>query len=103
MDTYFYLQTHFLQNGVDLNGVWNLVLSDSNTNRHDKRDSLPDLTYLRKLYDRNESYIASKHPLAETIVNQTGKSPGKRRSFLEYQMQRAVDLSGTKPEWLPKP
>jgi len=45
------------------------------------------------LYARNEYYIESKHPLAETIVNQTGTTKDKRKQFLETQYNLALSLS----------
>ena len=55
---------------------------------------------LSRLYKRNEFYIASKHPLGETIVNQTGKTPLERRRFLQNQYDLSLNLSIQK--WKPK-
>lgn len=46
------------------------------------------------------SILQGKHPLGETIVNQTGKTPSVRRAFLQKQYNLAVDLSIQK--WKPK-
>jgi hypothetical protein len=78
--------------GANINGVWNLVLADSDVNG-DKGTRIPELRFLDRLYNRNEFYIESKHPLAETIVNQTGKSKTQRRAFLEKHYNLAKDYS----------
>jgi len=87
------------QAGANVNGVWNLVLADSMVNL-DKSAKVPELKYLERLYKRNEFYIASKHPLGETIVNQTGKTPLERRRFLQNQYDLSLNLSIQK--WKPK-
>jgi hypothetical protein len=71
----------YFSNGVNINGVWNLVLSDPDINGN-KTNHIPDKNYLERLYKRNEFYIQSKHPLAETIINQTGKTQQQRIEFL---------------------
>ncbi|MFD3000439.1 HNH endonuclease domain-containing protein [Pontibacter toksunensis] len=82
-------QNHFPAN---INGVWNLVLADSSVNRK-KNATVPDIKYLNRLYNRNEFFIASKHPLSETIVNQTGNTPEKRRAFLQHHYDIAKNNS----------
>ena len=64
-----------------------------------KSAKIPELKYLERLYKRNEFYIASKHPLGETIVNQTGKTSKERRSFLQRQYDLSLNLSIQK--WKP--
>jgi hypothetical protein len=85
--------------GVNINGVWNLVLADSLVNA-EKKARIPEKRFLQRLYNRNEFYIESKHPLAETIINQTGKTKERRRSFLEGQYNLA--LSHSIQKWTPK-
>jgi hypothetical protein len=80
------------KNGVNINGVWNLVLADSSLNR-EKSAKVPEKRFLDRLYNRNEFYIESKHPLAETIINQTGKTKQERVRFLKKQYQLAFDSS----------
>jgi len=87
------------KNGASINGVWNLVLADSEINL-DKRARIPEKRFLERLHNRNEFYIESKHPLAETIMNQTGKTKILRQSFLERQYNLALSLSIQK--WKPK-
>jgi hypothetical protein len=89
--------THAKQ-GVNINGVWNLVLSDSTINSQ-KNAKIPEKRYLERLYNRNEFYIESKHPLAETIINQTGLTKQMRRKFLESQYNLA--LSNSIQKWVP--
>ncbi len=83
---------------ANINGVWNLVLADPKINS-DKSSRVPHRRYLERLYNRNEFYIESKHPLAETIINQTGKTKEKRRIFLQAQYNLA--LSHSIHEWEP--
>ena len=78
--------------GANVNGVWNLVLADKYVNL-DKSAKIPELKYLERLYNRNEYYIASKHPLGETIINQTGKTQKERQLFLQKQYNLASNLS----------
>jgi hypothetical protein len=78
--------------GANINGVWNLVLADKEINRN-KSARIPEKKFLQRLCNRNEFYIQSKHPLAETIVNQTGKTRQKRIDFLNKQYQIALNYS----------
>ena len=99
---HFFPHMHKLRlnkNGANVNGIWNLVLSDHYVNL-DKSAKVPERKYLDRLHKRNEFYIASKHPLGETIVNQTGKTPAARIAFLQKQYNLAVELSIQK--WKPK-
>ncbi|OHX65112.1 HNH endonuclease domain-containing protein [Flammeovirga pacifica] len=86
------------QAGGNINGVWNLVLSDSSINR-EKNARVPALRFLERLHHRNEFYIQSKHPLAETIINQTGKTEQQRKSFLQKHYDIAKNRSIT--TWSP--
>ena len=69
----------------NIDGAWNLVLACKACNRgpSGKSDALPDLDFLERLYDRNEYYIGSHHPLRETLIQQTGDTPHKRQAFLQ--------------------
>ncbi len=84
--------------GANVNGIWNLVLSDKLVNLS-KSTKIPELKYLERLFKRNEFYIASKHPLGETIINQTGKTSSERRRFLQKQYDLSVNLAIQK--WKP--
>lgn len=85
--------------GVNINGVWNLVLADNKVNL-DKSAKVPELRFLQRLHNRNEYYIESKHPLAETIINQTGKTAIQRAAFLQNQYNLAKNSSIQ--TWKPK-
>jgi hypothetical protein len=85
--------------GANINGVWNLVLADSMVNL-DKNAKIPEKHLLERLFNRNEFYIESKHPLAETIINQTGRTSEQRRKFLETHYNIALNCSIIR--WKPK-
>ncbi|WP_318385522.1 HNH endonuclease domain-containing protein [Enterobacter sp.] len=78
--------------GVNLNGVWNLVLACKSCNRGENGKSarVPALDLLKRLHARNEYFINSKLPLHEAILNQTGRHEQKRRSFLNDQWNAAL-------------
>jgi hypothetical protein len=78
--------------GANINGVWNLVLAESKINLN-KKAKIPERRFLNRLFNRNEFYIESKHPLAETIINQTGATRESRRRFLETQYNLALNHS----------
>lgn len=79
---------------VNLDGVWNLVLSCESCNRGEsgKMARVPAVKYLERLYRRNEFLISSHHPLRETIIKQTGSTSSLRRQFLQKMDQRAIDI-----------
>ncbi len=87
---------------ANINGVWNLVLACQTCNGlSEKGTRIPELDYLYRLHKRNEYYISSKHPLAETIVNQTGADTNSRQVFLRNHFQIARNSNPTnlwKPE-----
>ena len=87
------------QTGANINGVWNLVLADSSINLH-KKARIPEKRFLHRLFNRNEFYIESKHPLSETIINQTGLTKESRRRFLEAQYNLA--LTHSIQQWKPE-
>jgi hypothetical protein len=86
--------------GANINGVWNLVLANKEVNRN-KSARIPEKRFLQRLFNRNEFYIQSKHPLAETIINQTGNTKQKRIEFLNKQYQLALNsaIITWKPEF----
>ena len=85
-------KTVHAREGANINGVWNLVLADPDVNGQ-KGVRIPDLKFLERLYNRNEFYIESKHPLAETIINQTGKTAQQRSAFLQKHYNLALEQS----------
>ena len=86
--------------GANINGVWNLVLANKDVNRN-KSARIPEKRFLQRLFNRNEFYIQSKHPLAETIINQTGNTKQKRIEFLNKQYQLVINnaIITLKPEF----
>jgi hypothetical protein len=79
---------------ANINGVWNLVLAKKDINSTaNKGSKVPHNKYLNRLYNRNEFLIASKHPLSETIINQTGSTPESRKAFLESHYNIALSNS----------
>ena len=70
---------------LNLNGIWNLVLSCKECNRGEdgKFASVPELHLLKRLFTRNEFFIQSHHPLRETLINQTGQTNKDRIEFLQ--------------------
>jgi hypothetical protein len=77
--------------GVNLDGVWNLVLACPACNRGQggKFDLAPERELVERLHRRNEFLIGSHHPLRETLMAQTGQSASERAGFL----QRVYDLA----------
>ena len=43
------------------------------------------------IYNRNEYFINSHHPLKETLINQTGNTPAIRRKYLHDLYQASLD------------
>jgi 5-methylcytosine-specific restriction endonuclease McrA len=80
--------------GVNLDGVWNLVLACPTCNRgaKGKFDRIPSLRLLERLHQRNEYLIGSHHPLRETLIQQTGMLPSQRAGFLN-RLYQTVQLS----------
>jgi len=79
--------------GVNIDGVWNLVLACTECNRGPggKFDLIPHIEYLERLNLRNNWLIDSHHPLRETLIAQTGATEQKRASFLQQCDQLAID------------
>lgn len=88
--------------GVNLNGVWNLVLACQSCNRgaQGKFAQLPTLSLLERLHARNEYLINSRLPLHEAIINQTGNSEPKRKAFLNDRWNLA--LASQLKTWAPE-
>jgi hypothetical protein len=87
---------------LNLNGIWNLVLSCKECNRGagGKFASVPDHHLLERLFNRNEFLIQSHHPLRETLVNQTGASLSERTEFL--QKIDSLAIGSLIHRWKPK-
>lgn len=79
---------HVMRNsldGLNVDGVWNLVLACKECNRGTggKFDKIPDVELLHRLHQRNSYLIHSHHPLRETLISQTGETDAERISFLQ--------------------
>lgn len=88
---------HVLTQGADfeninINGAWNLVLSCRECNRgvDGKFAKIPKPSMVQRLYQRNEYYVGSHHPLKETIINQTGRNPNDRGQYLQEVHNAAI-------------
>jgi 5-methylcytosine-specific restriction endonuclease McrA len=80
--------------GLNLNGVWNLVLACQGCNRGPKGKfaQMPQSKYLERLHKRNSFLIDSHHPLRETLIRQSGASEPERRAFLQQMDKRAINV-----------
>lgn len=95
------LGTHDQKTHYD--GVWNLTLScrDCNRGESGKFAKLPSLKLLERLNTRNEFLITSHHPLRETLIQQTGRTPADRIRYLQRQFDNAKSILIR--EWEPEP
>ena len=88
---------------INLDGVWNLVLSCKTCNRgvRGKFDRIPSLRLLERLHSRNEYLIESLHPLRETLINQTGSKLEERVAFLfnVYKTNQLNPSTAWEPEF----
>ena len=87
---------------MNLNGIWNLVLSCKECNRGEngKLTKIPENFLLERLSIRNEYLIQSHHPLRETLIKQTGKTMPDRVSFLNSVDHIAIN--NLIHRWAPK-
>lgn len=94
VDHFFPHKLKQLTLGVNLDGVWNLVLSCHACNRgvRGKFDRIPSIRLLQWLHNRNEYFIGSHHPLRETLMAQTGMTVAERSAYLAGVYQK-VQLS----------
>lgn len=88
---------------VNLNGVWNLVLTCKFCNRGQdgKMARIPAIHYLSRLNKRNNFLINSHHPLRETIMAQTGITDEERQFFLASMDRFAIEHSSIRWETTP--
>lgn len=91
------------EKSLELNGVWNLVLSCQECNRGEtvgKFTRIPQEQFLERLMKRNEYFIESNHPLKEMIILLTGNTKERRLAYLKSIYQFAVTKN--KSIWAPK-
>jgi len=93
VDHYFPHTLKQLNQSVNLDGVWNLVLACKSCNRGiaGKSAKVPEIKFLHRLRSRNDFLISSHHPLRETLIQQTGKTEMQRLSFLQHQDNFAIN------------
>jgi hypothetical protein len=60
------------------NEIWNLVLAHDFCNEN-KLDNLPSFHFIENLITRNEYFIASSHPIKDTLIRQLGSTAHARR------------------------
>ena len=65
-----------------------------------KFDKITEVVFVENLNKRNNYYIESRHPLRETILNQTGRTINDRKIFLNKFYKDAVNKIPAK--WKPK-
>jgi hypothetical protein len=86
------------------NDIWNLVLAHSFCNEQ-KSDNIPPLHFVEKLIQRNEYFIASSHPLKNTIIEQLGTTVIDRSKQIlkDYRYVRGaiVRIWGGNPNYDP--
>ncbi len=85
VDHFFPFKLQSYLPGINLNGIWNLVLAcpDCNRGMDGKFEKVPNLRYLERLEKRNNFLVNSHHPLRETIIAQTGRTDQERHQFLQ--------------------
>ena len=93
VDHYFPHTLKQLNQSVNLDGVWNLVLACKSCNRGiaGKSAKVPEIKLLNRLRRRNDFLISSHHPLRETLIQQTGKTEKQRLGFLQHQDNFAIN------------
>ena len=79
---------------INLDGVWNLVISCQRCNRGEggKFEKIPTVRFLDKLHGRNCYLISSHHPLREALIKQTGNTDKARAKFLQSIDQESINL-----------
>ncbi len=75
------------------NEIWNLVLAHDFCNEQ-KSDNLPSLHFVDNLIARNEYFIASSHPIKDTLIGQLGLTGRARRKKTLDEYRYAKDKIG---------
>ena len=68
--------------------LWNLEVAHELCN-YQKDHDMPHKRYIEKIIARNESIMASQHPLRQNIEKDAGKTPQERRSHVVNAYQKA--------------
>jgi hypothetical protein len=83
---------------TEVDHVWNLVNACSECNLS-KSNKMPDFGVVERVYQRNEYYIHSNHPLKDAIIRATGMTVRERASTVRSAFNDASDLMPT--SWSP--
>ena len=83
---------------TDVDHVWNLVNACSQCNLS-KSNKMPEHSVVERVYQRNEYYIHSNHPLKDAIIRATGKTTAERASKVRTAFDNAGRLMPT--SWSP--
>ena len=73
---------------VNVDELWNLEVAHKMCNQQKDHD-MPHKRYIEKIITRNESIMASQHPLRQNIEKVAGKTPQERRSHVVNTYQKA--------------
>ena len=78
----------FMTIDIDLDHVWNLVNAcfDCNSSKGNK---MPEYEVVERVYQRNEYYIHSNHPLKDAIIRATGKNAAERERTVRTAFEDA--------------
>lgn len=76
-------------NALRHNEIWNLVLAHSFCNQN-KSDNNPSLSYVKNLIKRNENFIASSHPIKNTLVRLLGTTSALREQKILHDYKYAI-------------
>lgn len=86
------------------NQIWNLVLAHSFCNQN-KSDNVPPLQFINNLIQRNEYFIASSHPIKNTIIELLGPTRSLREKntldSYKYAKGAIVRIWGGNPNYDP--
>jgi len=79
---------------TDVDHVWNLVNACSGCNLS-KSNKMPEYGVVERVYQRNEYYIHSNHPLKDAIILVTGSNSTKRAETLKRTFAKASQMMPT--------
>jgi 5-methylcytosine-specific restriction endonuclease McrA len=82
---------------TDLDHVWNLVNACSECNLA-KSKTMPQYSIVERVYQRNEYYIHSNHPLKDAIKAATGNTAAERRGTVRSAFDDAGQVDVNKLE-----
>ena len=83
---------------IDVDHVWNYVNACSGCNLS-KSNRMPEYGVVERVYQRNEYYIHSNHPLKDAIIRATGKNANERANTVRTAFDDAGKLMPT--SWSP--